>query len=1001
MLHDAFISYSHSSDGRIAPALQSALHHFAKPWWRRRAISVFRDETNLAVHPDLFGTITEKLSQSGYFILLASPGAAKSAWVGREVAYWRRHREPDRLLIVLTEGEIAWDSNAGDFNWNKTDALPEELKGAFSREPLFLDIRWTRDAESFSDRDPRFLDTVARLSATLRGMSLDDISGEEIKQHRRTRRTAIAAVSAIALFAGGAGTGAWIAVRNAEKADHQSRVAISERNRVLRNQSLYLAGQANQATNTGNAETGALLAIAALPTRFPKYDRPYSQAAKQALYNALLGMRADKTTKYKGSKIISIDIDEENKRIITIHDEDTAVLWNLNNLSIIKKIRHKTEYGKFFFNFGIFDQSGKYFIVAGPSGGRLYRSSDGKYLRSFPVKGNFGLFVTTSSRTWNPFRFDSKGELFAGKVAGGKIISVWDTRTGSRISTMTGHVGSIASLAFSPDGRKILTGSEDKTARIWTIRTGDLFRVLEGHDGRVLATSISPNGKVAATGSSDKTVRLWDVDTGRLRHVLEGHRRSIFGLRFSDNGRRLLSLSYDNTVRIWNVANGKSVAVLAGHRAPVNWATFYPSSTGIITASQDGSVRLWRIGNKIQYQTLRGNGEPLIDAELNRSRNQLVTATNSHTITTWNLEGKFSKTVTRLEAGSVIMSVRFGRNGQFAIHTMGGRIHTGFIGEKRVRTRMYLHNQALTYGPKAGRTIALLQGRSKILAANRANEGEFSSDGKLLLTATRYGQVVVWDARTGKFIRELVGNDDQIAHASFNQDGSKVIGASEGGTAIIWSAGTGKRIATLVGHDARVNHARISSDGRYAVTASDDKTAIVWDLVSRKPIARLRGHAKKVRSAIFGPDTFSVVTTSEDGTAKIWDWRKQKLVATLSGHKGWVIGAKFSPSKRYLATMGTRVRIWRTGSWTPVVSIGNNGPFTDVLFHRGETEVTTVKLDSPPGKVSHLSYFIAEFKRWTFFDSTKKLIDTVKALLRSMRPGGLTPAEKRRYYLAE
>lgn len=218
----AFISYSHSDDARLAPALQAALHKFAKPWWSRRAVRVFRDETNLVVNPDLFGTIIEALDASDHFILLASPQSAASEWVGREVGHWIEHKDVYSLLIIVTDGDIAWDEDSGDFDWLVTTTLPPVLKGVFKSEPLWLDLRWTKSAENFSPRDPRFLDTVARISAVLRNVSLDEIAGEEVRQHRRTRITALSALTAIIVFALAAVGAAWLAYEGQKEAERQT-----------------------------------------------------------------------------------------------------------------------------------------------------------------------------------------------------------------------------------------------------------------------------------------------------------------------------------------------------------------------------------------------------------------------------------------------------------------------------------------------------------------------------------------------------------------------------------------------------------------------------------------------------------------------------------------------------------------------------------------------------------------------------------------------------------
>src|SRR5262245_36910119 len=127
MRYHGFISYSHESDRQLAPALQSALHQFARPWHSLRSCRIFRDRTVLGVAPRLWNSIVQALDQTGYLLLLASPLSAKSKWVVDEVTWWVKHRSPERLLIIWTDGQLAWGK--GDFDWQKTDALPEALRG--------------------------------------------------------------------------------------------------------------------------------------------------------------------------------------------------------------------------------------------------------------------------------------------------------------------------------------------------------------------------------------------------------------------------------------------------------------------------------------------------------------------------------------------------------------------------------------------------------------------------------------------------------------------------------------------------------------------------------------------------------------------------------------------------------------------------------------------------------------------------------------------------------
>jgi hypothetical protein len=144
-LYDAFISYSHAKDKAIASALQATVQKLGKPWYRRRALRVFRDDTSLSVTPHLWPSIEQALKQSRFLIVLASPEAATSPWVDKEVAFWLAHKSAETLFIALTAGELAWNGARNDFAWQATTPLPPALKGGFAAEPKWADLTAYRD----------------------------------------------------------------------------------------------------------------------------------------------------------------------------------------------------------------------------------------------------------------------------------------------------------------------------------------------------------------------------------------------------------------------------------------------------------------------------------------------------------------------------------------------------------------------------------------------------------------------------------------------------------------------------------------------------------------------------------------------------------------------------------------------------------------------------------------------------------------------------------------
>jgi hypothetical protein len=188
VIYDAFISYSHAKDKPIANALQSVVQKLGKPWYRRRALRLFRDDTSLSATPHLWPSIEEALSQSRFLILIASPEAAASRWVGQEIAYWLDHNSAHTLLIALTGGELVWDEATGDFYWSEATPLPTVLKNRFATEPRWIDLRPYRDGSA--PKGIEFMGLGADFAAAIRGIPKEDLLSEEVRQQRRARTLA-------------------------------------------------------------------------------------------------------------------------------------------------------------------------------------------------------------------------------------------------------------------------------------------------------------------------------------------------------------------------------------------------------------------------------------------------------------------------------------------------------------------------------------------------------------------------------------------------------------------------------------------------------------------------------------------------------------------------------------------------------------------------------------------------------------------------------------------
>lgn len=230
--YDAFISYNHAGDRPLAIAVQTGLQQFAKPWYRRSALRVFRDESSLSATPGLWPTIERALTASNYFVLVASPESSQSHWAGQEVRYWLHLGRRDRLLLVLSAGQLTWAQQ--DFDWTRTDALPPVLRGVFDQEPLHVDLRWARAQNAVSRRDARLTEPLASLAAPMHGRPRDALIGDDLRQHRRTLRIARSAVVTLVVLLLAAVMASVVAVGQRDRAEREARSAMA---RLLGNES--------------------------------------------------------------------------------------------------------------------------------------------------------------------------------------------------------------------------------------------------------------------------------------------------------------------------------------------------------------------------------------------------------------------------------------------------------------------------------------------------------------------------------------------------------------------------------------------------------------------------------------------------------------------------------------------------------------------------------------------------------------------------------------------
>ena len=426
---------------------------------------------------------------------------------------------------------------------------------------------------------------------------------------------------------------------------------------------------------------------------------------------------------------------------------------------------------------------------------------------------------------------------------------LWDLQ-GNLIVALGGHTGGVTSASFSPDGRWIVTVGNDGVARLWDA-DGAFLKVLEGHTDWVSLASFSPDGTRIATASGDGTARLWDVE-GNLIAALGDHTDTVWSANFSPDGTRIVTASADGTARLWD-GEGNFLTVLEGHTYSVRSATFSPDGTRIATTGCDDrddgglctlqTARLWDSGGNL-LSLFGGHTDWIYSASFSPDGTRIVTASDDGTARLWDGEGNF---LTLLQA-----------------HTDGVRSASFSPDGMRIVTAS--NDGTARLWDVEGNLIAALEGHK-----DRVYSATFSPDGARIVTASADGTARLWDGE-GRLLGVLMGSTDRMGPVTFSPDGTRIVAVSGIAAPQLWDA-DGKFLGVLGGHTDRVEWVSFDPDGTRIVTASWDGTARLWD-ADGNFLDALRGHTGPVWSASFSPDGTRIVTAGGDGTARLWRvWR--------------------------------------------------------------------------------------------------------------------------------
>ncbi len=519
-------------------------------------------------------------------------------------------------------------------------------------------------------------------------------------------------------------------------------------------------------------------------------------------------------------------------------------------------------------------------------------------------------------------KYSPDGKFLA--VASGIGIWLYDVTVHQEASLITGNTSFQSDcLAFSSDGRILVSGNVDGTITLYD-RIAGTQKTLIGHNGEyITCIALSPNGKILASSNREGTIRLWDAITGEAKYTLmhvAGHNFS-----FTPDSNTIVVVSNKDKISLWNSDTGEHKKTFDLHPdCAAIGAAFSPDRITVALGSVDGAVYLYDLNTSELKMSLYEHKDHVIHLAFSPDGKILATTSyEDETICLWNVHtGAHKRIVTEHPRNAGRGGLTFSPDGK-TIASGGGDgtirfwdAHTGdakriFSGHSQeVRSIAFNPNGDYIASGDASGIIRLWDAdtRHPIRTLNEPKDRQiesvysivFSPNGKNVFCGTDDG-IHLWDAHIGKHKRMLIGHTSFVKHIALSSDGNILASGSRDDTIRLWDAHTGEHKRTLIGHKKLIMSIAFSPDDKILASGSEDETIRLWDVATGKNIMVLTEHNDWVEGLAFSPDGKTLASGSNDGIIHLWDIDTWKTKRTLSGHP-FLMCLAFSSDGKILAS---------------------------------------------------------------------------------------------------
>jgi WD40 repeat protein len=910
--YDAFLSYRHGADRARVVAVQRALHHIGKPWWKFRAASVFRDEDGLPLTEAFWPMVESALRASRHVVLFASPATRDSKWIPRELEVWRSMQPRPPLCIVVTGGGVRWNEETKDFDWDVTDALPRSLEGVIKQEPLWADLRGIADADLDLKKEA-FRAQAVKIAAAVHDTTPELMESYDRRQHRKTMTLAwsVAALLALALVSVislliNVSAEKWRATESAKQARLLGYREIRQA-RIARNNEALAVQQRQRA------------------------EREQARAEREARQALARQLAAQATSLQNEQLAVAANLSLAATRLAPTVESRASLLSVVQRHPQLERL---IETG----------------FPAGPQ--MLQMSGDGAYLavsswaqppKLWDLREGREVAFPVPMKKLTVFAFAPDGATCAIARDGGEV-EIWDLTHRRLLHVVHSGMKAVASVALEAGAEHLVAIGE--SARLFDVASGariaecqvqmpegavtirlaaqrrlvieagaDVVLIdlatgkkldLQPLDPNAVARDVASDGTTVALGTEKGSIEIWNLALGSRMAQIAGDGLQSSRLRFSNDGTHLISVSGGSGndpaerarsfVSIWDVRTGARVGRrIEGLPGPL-WSLAADGDLACVAAiTRQSPIRIWRTtASHLLAQRLAGDSDDDIWRAVGSARAETFL-------------------VQHRDGSVVVADPHTGRVRQTLLPSLNGR---------RIRTMNVSADGAYAivseapddFKPPAAITVWRLPSETPLLTmidGVDSNTIAMSADHRYLAWARDRTHLVVYDLEhrrdalvvplpfrhpllirfvdddrallmvdTAAFARldlathkTAVTRTESMSSHAISADGRIIAAVQNGQEVHTWDSRTGRETGPpLVGDaGALLLAVALNGDGSLLVASTFAGGVLLWDrLAGRRLGAPLVGHDRGVTELMLSSDGLTMFTRESRGSWLRW-----------------------------------------------------------------------------------------------------------------------------------